>query len=386
MNKALNNVRDKLFSKVHGNNLIYNTCWEDPTIDRKLLNIDQDSEIVMITSAGCNALDYLLDNPSQINCIDLNFRQNALLELKRCLIRTGDFSTLFSFFGDGYDPKAKEKYDASIREKLPYYAQAFWDDKLHYFYKNGKKKSFYFFGTSGTFAWLFKKYIDRKKGVRAIVDELLGSKTLAEQHEKYSLIEPQLLGKMTLWLMNRHLTMSLLGVPRAQRDLIVKTYPDGMGGFLKDNLKHIFTDLPIQDNYFWHLYLNGKYSKECAPNYLKEENFKTLSERIGKININTTSIADFLKEHPGEYSHFILLDHQDWLAHHDMDALVEEWKLILKNSKKGTKILLRSASVKVNFIPDFVLENVDFDEKLAHSYHQFDRVGTYGSTYIGTVK
>ena len=36
----------------------------------------------MLTSAGCNALDYLLDGPAEIHAVDVNFRQNALLELK----------------------------------------------------------------------------------------------------------------------------------------------------------------------------------------------------------------------------------------------------------------------------------------------------------------
>ena len=32
----------------------------------------------MITSGGCNALDYLLDEPRRIYAVDMNPRQNAL--------------------------------------------------------------------------------------------------------------------------------------------------------------------------------------------------------------------------------------------------------------------------------------------------------------------
>jgi hypothetical protein len=38
--------------------------------------------VVMITSAGCNALDYVLDLPAEIHAVDVNSRQNALLQLK----------------------------------------------------------------------------------------------------------------------------------------------------------------------------------------------------------------------------------------------------------------------------------------------------------------
>ena len=53
-------AHDALFRRVHGNTLIYNTCWEDPRLDREMLGLDRHSRVVMITSAGCNALDYLL--------------------------------------------------------------------------------------------------------------------------------------------------------------------------------------------------------------------------------------------------------------------------------------------------------------------------------------
>ena len=83
----INHLRDWIFKNVHSSNLVYNICWEDPRCDRQVMNINEESKIVMITSAGCNALDYLLDNPAQIHCIDLNSRQNALVELKKALFK-----------------------------------------------------------------------------------------------------------------------------------------------------------------------------------------------------------------------------------------------------------------------------------------------------------
>ncbi|TAE49008.1 MAG: DUF3419 family protein, partial [Cytophagales bacterium] len=62
--QSLNQLRDKIFQNIHSNNLIYNTCWEDPRCDREMLQFKNDSKVVMITSAGCNALDYLLDSPA----------------------------------------------------------------------------------------------------------------------------------------------------------------------------------------------------------------------------------------------------------------------------------------------------------------------------------
>ncbi len=54
-------IRDWLsecfFELVHCNNLVYNTCWEDPRLDRVALSLTPDDNVLVITSAGCNALD-----------------------------------------------------------------------------------------------------------------------------------------------------------------------------------------------------------------------------------------------------------------------------------------------------------------------------------------
>ena len=93
-----------------------------------------------------------------------------------------------------------------------------------------------------------------------------------------------------------------------------------------------------------------------------------------------------MEENPGEYSHFVLLDHQDWLAGNQPEALKEEWRLILENSRPGTRILMRSAAKEIRFFPDFVEEKVFFDEAAAAQAHRLDRVGTYASVYLGIVR
>jgi S-adenosylmethionine-diacylglycerol 3-amino-3-carboxypropyl transferase len=381
--KSLNEVRDKIFTQIHSNNLIYNTCWEDPRCDRQMMHIGKTSKIVMITSAGCNALDYLLDNPSAIHCIDMNPRQNALLALKLAVFQHGTYQDLWQLFGEGHHPQAVALYAEKLRSNLPDYAQEFWDKNIIYF---TKKKSFYFFGTSGTFAYWFNQYINLSSKLRKTIMELLEAKTIAEQQAIYAKVEPRIVTQFVKWMMNRHITMSMLGVPRAQRQLIVDEYPGKVAGFVQDCLRQVFTELPVSDNYFWRLYLTGKYTPACCPSYLVAENFETLKERTSQIHLHTSTMSDFLRENPDKYTQYVLLDHQDWLAAHDVPALTEEWNLILKNSKKGTKILLRSAALRVDFFPDFVEGAVEFDTEITTKLHKQDRVGTYASVYFGAVK
>ncbi len=378
--------QDKLFNTIHLNNLVYNTCWEDPRVDRKLLQIDNKSKIVMITSAGCNALDYLLDNPLEINSIDMNPRQNALLDLKLALFKNGKFSDLTKFFVLGKHKFAEKIYKKNLKEHLKQESIEYWNDKIKFFTDNGKRKTFYYRGTSGKFASIFKRFAKSKSGLSEAIDDLFNANNIEEQKKAYKKIEPIFSSVVLKWFLSRKVTLSLLGIPRDQYQLIMAEYPDGLQGYLKDKFKSIFTTLSIKDNYFWRVYFYGQYSTKCKPNYLKKKNFPLLKENLYKVHTYTTTITDFLIAHPKQYTHFVLLDHQDWLAVNNPTALKDEWKQILKNSKSGTKILLRSASFDRNFLPKFVLDAVDFNDELVALYNLKDRVGTYASTHLGIVK
>lgn len=378
-------IRDWMFRQVHGKNLVYNTCWEDPRCDRALMNFDADSEVVMITSAGCNALDYVLDHPAAIHCIDMNPRQNALLQLKKAALTNGDFDILFQMFGKGICRTVKHVYKEKLRDKLPAFAQDYWDKNIKYFNGKGVRRTFYHYGTSGRFAWLAERYFIMQK-VRHKIRQLLDADSKDEQRHLYLQLEDKLMNGVIEWFVNRHITMSLLGVPRSQMELFAKEYERGALGFIQECLRKVFMELPIDDNYFWRLYMIGEYTMDCCPEYLKQENFATLRDHNDKITTYTTTVSQFLKGRPGKYSHFILLDHQDWLAANNVPALEEEWELILANSRPGTKILLRSAAEEVKFFPQFVLDRVEFEKEETPKQHFLDRVGTYASVYLATVK
>ena len=103
----IDRIDQRLFDLVHRHNLVYNTCWEDPRLDRVALNLGPDDTVLVVTSAGCNVLDYALTAPRHVYAVDLNPRQNALLELQLAGIRRLDYERFFAFFGSGYLPDAR---------------------------------------------------------------------------------------------------------------------------------------------------------------------------------------------------------------------------------------------------------------------------------------
>jgi S-adenosylmethionine-diacylglycerol 3-amino-3-carboxypropyl transferase len=388
MNSAANLSRrlgDAFFRFVHGNRLVYNACWEDPRLDRKLLALGPDSRVVVITSAGDNALDYLLDDPASVACVDVNFRQNALLELKRALFLHGTFKELFTFFGEGGGASCAGVY-VRLRRHLPAYAAAYWDKYIDYFKGGRLSRSFYHHGASGAAAFLFTRLLTLlKPGLRRELPRLLAACDTEEQRRVFSAVEPVFWDRVSRWLVARPELMALLGVPRPQIALIRDSHPGGLEGFVREKVRRVFTETAMAENYFWRVYLTGRYTPQCCPEYLKEANFETIRQRLDRLTTHTVSLSGFLEEHPGPYSHFILLDHQDWLAGHDPAALAEEWERIFAAAAPGAKILMRTAGLDVSFVPGAARGRLRFFPEITEPLHATDRVGTYGSQHLAVV-
>lgn len=386
MTKKIDQLQDWVFRQIHSRHLVYNTCWEDPRCDRQLLQLDAKSEIVMITSAGCNALEYLLDAPARIHCVDVNPRQNALLALKRAAIAQLEHNDLFLIFGKGWHPRWNEIYHNHLRPHIPHYAQLYWDSHQQYFNGQGLRKSFYYYGSSGSVAWWARQYLKARPKLHRQIKAMFNAETLEEQIALYEKIEGKVLNRLIQWVVNQHITLYAVGVPRSQRALFFDQHEEGVLGYIRRSMRQVFTELPLKDNYFWQLYFNGCYFLDCCPAYLDAGHQTSIADGLENIHQHTMTITDFLRKNPGTYSHYVLLDHQDWLAANNRQALEEEWEMILANSRPGTRILLRSAADVVSFLPAFVTENVRFDQDAAKAHHCQDRVGTYGSVYIGEVK
>lgn len=383
--RIVHRAHDSLFRRVHSNALIYNTCWEDPRLDRQMLDLQTDSRVVMITSAGCNALDYLVDNPAQIHAVDMNPRQNALLELKIAVIEHGDFEELFKVFGEGVRPGFRD-FLPSLSPWLHPYSFKFWESKNKYFESSRLNPSFYYRGAAGQVAWLvLQSLVKTNSRVRDFIERLIEATTLEEQSSLYERVRPLLWNSFNSWLIKQPLIMAMLGVPRPQIRLIENQFPGGITGYVQNKMEYVLTKVPMRDNYFWRVYATGRYSRECCPNYLRPENFELLRDRVKRVKTHSTTVAKFLRHNPGVYTHFVLLDHQDWLASHDAEGLREEWDLILDNSQPGTRILMRSASPEIDFIPPATRERLRFFPEVTERLHRQDRVGTYGSTLLAEV-
>lgn len=383
------------FNLVHGRNLVYNQCWEDPRLDREALQLGPQDNLVVITSAGCNALDYALAGTGRVYAVDMNFRQNAVLELKKSGLKNLDYASFFKLFGEGCLPDWKDAYPQKLRPSLPHDAQKFWDRHGNFFSGKGRRPSYYFRGTSGLFAWIINGYINRLARIRKPVDELLEARTVAEQQEIFARhdLKKKLFKPLLRWLLGKDATMAMLGVPRSQREQLDRDYPGGTAQFIEDRVETVFANLPLQDNYFWRVYLTGKYTPDCCPEYLKEANFEALKGGVAdRVTTHTDSLLGFLEKHDGQISRYVLLDHMDWLYANYKEILNTEWQAIVDRAAPGTKIIWRSACLNVDFVDPIEVTRdgrkqrlgdlLRYNRDLAARLHPIDRVNTYGSFYI----
>ncbi|GAB5409203.1 MAG: hypothetical protein BalsKO_15680 [Balneolaceae bacterium] len=230
------------------------------------------------------------------------------------------------------------------------------------------------------FARFLNKTIDRK-GLRKTVTKLITEKIPNRRAELFENIEKKLWDGFESTLWKSPLVLSLAGVPKNQREAI-----GDINGFMKHSLRNVFVEQSASSNYFWKLYLEGSFTKECCPDYLKKEHFELLRKNIEKLHIVTGGIDTYLKKTNQPFSHVILLDYMDWLVGNDEIQLTKHWEHLLKQTKLDSKILFRTAYPDADFIPEFVNPKITLTKVDPYWVAKNDKVGTYSCTYLGVVK
>ncbi len=230
------------------------------------------------------------------------------------------------------------------------FAREYWDRNHAWF--ASQRGSFYFHGLSGLVACGFKAYLAVRPYLASCIRALFGAGSLDEQREIYAQnVAPLMWGPGMRWALSRQLTLSLLGVPRPQRREMEAEHAGGVAAYVRDSVEYVLCQLPLATNYFWRLYLNGRYTRSCCPEYLKADNFARLKGGLADcIEPHTTTVTEFLRGATEPISKFILLDHMDWMASHAPEALAEEWHEIFRHATPAARLIFRSAHRRPRYL------------------------------------
>jgi len=353
---------------------------------------------VVITSAGCNVLDYALLDPRRIHAVDANPRQTALLELKLSGIRQLSYQEFFAVFGQGHHATFRELYYDALRPDLSAFAKQYWDRNWEWFSQRDARDTFYFFGLAGMVARGFRGYLRLRPKLRDALATLLECESLEAQRETYrKRVIPLLWGRHVNWTLSRQVTMSMLGVPRPQRKEVERQHAQGIPGFVREAVDYVACHVPIRTNYFWQLYFRGYYTCDCCPEYLKREGFEALKAGlVERITPHTTTVTSFLRATEERVSRYVLLDHMDWMSSYHPDALADEWNAILDCATPGARVLFRSAHAQPAYLEDVwvrsggegrrLMDIVQFHPELARELTKQDRVHTYAGFHIADLR
>ncbi|KAK5384212.1 hypothetical protein LTS13_002405 [Exophiala xenobiotica] len=383
-----------------GNEYIYAFNWEDPKVDRQLLQINKDDVILTITSAGDNILDYLLERPKRIHAVDLNPCQNHLLELKVAAFTALPYSDVWQLFGEGQHPNFRNLLLQKLSPHMSSQAFQYWLNRASVFSRPG---GLYESGGSRHAIKLVRRLI-KLFGLTAKVRTMCRVETLAEQREIWPCIRRILLS----WPLHKAVVSTewwawkAAGVPPAQHALILDDFAqrtkspqksqkmcgEAVWQYVVDTLDPVVETTQLsRDNYFYYLCLQGKYSRKCHPRYLGAKAHPQLSKKntFDGLRIHTDEIMEVIARiSPSTLTIAILMDSMDWFNPAET-AAQEQIAALNKVLKIGGRVLFRSASVRPWYTNIF--EQNGFEAKCVgrrDSGKCIDRVNMYASTWVVT--
>ncbi len=398
LNSAVNNTSvfsrkgflDRLFTAWF-DRLVYAQIWEDPEVDIKALQLNEQSHIFTISSGGCNVLNYLTQQPQAIEVVDLNEAHIALIKLKLAAIEhMPSAEAFFDFFGRANLQKNLDRYEAYIKPHLDATTLQYWESKERPW---SKKRiayftdGFYQHGLLGNFIGLIH-WVGKRLGYD--ISRVMQARTLDEQQKLFDEhVAPIFDTRLLKFLSNRSMVMYSLGIPPAQFDEMAnesKQSEIGMHNLLKERARKLACDFPLDENYFAWQAFNREYDikrRKAVPMYLKTENFDTLRSGFGSVQVTHISMTERLKDLPeNSLNAYLFLDAQDWM---NSNQLTELWQEVNRTAMPGARVVFRTAGEKSPLeekLPASLLSHWKTDQITNHQLTAQDRSAIYGGVHL----
>ena len=322
---------------------IYAFTWEDTRVDERLLKLNEHDVVLAITSAGDNILSYAMQSPARIHAVDLNPAQNHLLELKVAAYTAQlPYEDFWLIFGEGKHPAFREILVGKLSPHLSSRGFQYWlRNEQTFSRRSASNRGLYDTGGSKNAIRLFR-YIAFFFGLRGAVQKILNAKTLNEQREIWrSKIRPALLSRMLsrFVVSQESFLWAALGVPHNQLAMIEGDHAmdvarEQAARGTKTNAKtrtrrsHAVWEYMVntldpmvetvhlaEDNPYYYVTLDGKFSRRCHPDYLGQQAHARLSRphAFDGLRIHTDEIEEVIARlAPGSLTVAVVMDSMDW--------------------------------------------------------------------------
>lgn len=377
---------------------IYAFTWEDTRADERMLRLGADDVVLAITSAGDNILSYALQGPARIHAVDLNPSQNHLLELKVAAYAAQlPYDDFWRIFGEGKHPGFRSILINHLSPHLSSRAFQYWLANHHIF--STSRGGLYDTGGSKWGIRIFYA-ISFLFGCRAAVRDLLNAPTLAEQREIWhARIRPALMHRLVARLVvsQEAFLWTALGVPKNQLALIERDHADAVAAnnasgkktsarnarshaiwrYMVDTLDPVIENTHVAaDNPYYHVCLEGKFSRRCHPDYLAPAAHARLSRPrtadssgvptspLDGIRIHTDEIQEVLARlAPGSLTVAVVMDSMDWFDSATPQIAAQQVAKLNRALRMGGRVMLRSSALEPWYLKEF--ERLGFVPKRA---------------------
>ena len=376
---------DRLFTAWF-NRLVYTQIWEDPRVDAEALQLNEESRILTIASAGCNVLNYLTHEPRSILAVDVNPAHMALTRLKLAAIeRLPDYPAFFQFFGEACHDVNLANYTRHIQPHLDSQTRSFWEarawpgwpriPRIHYF-----AEGFYQRGAMSR----FQRFIDRLAHytVGHCPAELLQANTLAEQKAFFEdAVVPFFEHPVVRTLARIPASVYSLGIPPRQFELM--RAEGDLLAYFRDRLRRLMCDFPLSDNYFAWQAFGQRYHPSVLPPYLQARHHARIRYYLPHVETRVASLTGAMQQAPANhFDSFVLLDAQDWMDDAAIQAL---WEGIARTGCPGARIIFRSAgatSCVEQALPQTLCARFTYHRDRSTELHAHDRSAVYGGFHL----
>jgi len=384
---------ERLFTRWF-DSFVYNQIWEDPRADLEALALGPDSRVLTISSGGCNVLNYLTRRPAAITAVDLNHHHISLLRLKLAALRQLPLaSDFFGFFASGADRSNCALFTTHVAAALDARTREYWGGggllrrltwgpRINYF-----RRGLYDQAKLGQFL-RFLHLVARLNGRN--LQRMLEARSQAEQ---VAIFEDEVAPLFDSWFVRAvgRLPVALysLGIPPQQFRALERENPHGVVATLRERVRRLACDFPIQDNYFGWQAFGRRYdivNQQALPDYLRPEFYAALRADVGRVATELSTVTGWLVRQPaGAIDRVVLLDSQDWMTPQAIDEL---WREIARVGRPGTRIIFRtagSASPLESALGPDVAARFTYHRDQSRAIHARDRSAIYGAFHLYTL-
>lgn len=330
--KSANAVFQKMFSSI----FVYNILYEDSEQDEKYFGIDENSQLLAISGAGCGAAAHVAARPRRMDLVDMNYHHLALTALKiQSMSRSSSYDQFYEMFGRGYCERSQSTIGQLLKDS-PAWIQDYWVRNHGYF-----KKNFYAEGMTAKLS----QYLRKTAGLEKQWLHDIGSLPTEDRKQRVlNDLNPALQKRFKL-LSKTVLSNVGLGINKTQKSRLEEQFEST--DFLDIVLAHIekLAETDIARNWFvWHG-LFGEFNHELEdslPPWVRRDRFENAQDYDGSTHFHRRNLFQVLESAGSQtWTHYSLLDMPDWLSEAEQANLAKE---ILRTSRDGAMVLYRSVT------------------------------------------